>query len=263
MLAVAGRVDPATTWRLIWSDEFNGPANSALDAAKWTFDLGGGGWGNRELEVYTNSPANVFLDGAGHLTIRAIRGDNGEYTSARLKTSGLFEVQYGKIEARIKIPSGQGIWPAFWMLGGDIGRLSWPSCGEVDVLENIGKEPSLVHGTVHGPGYSGGQGITAQTGLPASAPFSDDFHVFGVEWSADTIEFFLDGKSYSKVVPASLPAGAQWVFDHPFFLLLNVAVGGQWPGYPDQTSQFPQSMLVDWVRVWKAVPARRPPGLPR
>ena len=130
------------------------------DPAKWGYDTGGGGWGNHELEDYTRDPTNAFLDGEGHLVIRADRSESGRYTSARLKTLGLFEFQYGRVEARIRIPYGQGIWPAFWMLGKDIGAAGWPKCGEIDVMENIGKEPALVHGTVHGPGYSGGKGIT-------------------------------------------------------------------------------------------------------
>jgi beta-glucanase (GH16 family) len=249
--AIAAPAGPEAAWTVIWSDEFDGPANAPPDPTKWTFDFGGTGWGNHELETYTKNPENVFIDGEGHLVIRAIRKENGKYTSARLKTSGLFEVEYGKIEARIKIPRGRGLWPAFWMLGSNNHQVRWPACGEIDIMENIGKEPSMVHGTVHGPGYSRERGITAHLALPAGARFSDDFHVFAVEWSPDVVEFFVDGTSYSKVTPASLPSGARWVYDHPFFLLLNVAVGGDWPGKPDATSEFPQSMLVDWVRVSK------------
>ncbi len=248
-LATAQVRAPSARRTLVWSDEFDGPAGSKPDPLKWTYDLGAGGWGNRELETYTNGPENVFIDGEGNLAIRAIRDANGNYTSARLKTQGLFEVRNGRIEARIRVPFGQGIWPAFWMLGADIGRVGWPTCGEIDIMENIGKEPSMVHGTVHGPSYSGGQGIGAQFALTGGARFADDFHVFRVDWSAAAIEFFVDGNSYKKVTPASLPNGAAWAFERPFFLLLNVAVGGNWPGYPDATSTFPQTMLVDWVRV--------------
>jgi beta-glucanase (GH16 family) len=192
----------------------------------------------------------VSLDGEGHLVIRAILEPGGRYTSARLKTQGVFQVQYGRIEARMKLPFGQGIWPAFWMLGTDIGTVGWPRCGEIDILENIGKEPSTVHGTVHGPGYSGGNGIGFQTAL-ASGRVADDFHVYGVEWSPEHIEFFFDGKSYGQVAPARLPSGAAWAFDKPFFLLLNLAVGGNWPGNPDTTTAFPQTLTVDWVRVYR------------
>ena len=219
-----------TTWKLLWADEFDGPANSAPDSAKWVYDLGRGqdGWGNAELESYTNSTVNVFLDGNGHLVIRAIADGSGAYTSARLKTVTKFSFTYGKVEARIRIPYGQGIWPAFWMLGSSISSTGWPACGEIDIMENIGKEPSTVHGTVHGPGYSGGRGITGTYALP-SGKFSDDFHVFTAVWSPGRLEFLVDGKSYHTVTPASLPSGAAWVFSKPFFLLLNLAVGGRWP----------------------------------
>jgi beta-glucanase (GH16 family) len=253
-------------WALVWSDEFAGPANSPPDATKWVYDTGATGWGNHELEKYTRDPANVFLDGEGNLVIRALRSDSGEYTSGRLKTLGRFEFQYGRVEARIRIPYGQGIWPALWMLGKDISTVGWPKCGEIDILENIGKEPKLIHATVHGPGYSGGKGITAQTALPGEVRFSDDFHVFRADWSRDGIEFFLDGASYTKVERSVVSPDSAWVFDHPFFILLNVAVGGDWPGEPGPDTVFPQSMLVDWVRVWQVAPDEFPdfpqPGWP-
>ncbi len=239
-----GGSDPK--WTPIWTDDFNGPAGSAPDPSKWIFDQGATGWGNHELEDYTDSRDNVFQDGHGHLVIRAIRPAAGKYTSGRIKTQGRFEVQYGKIEARISLPRGQGVWPAFWMLGKDIPTVGWPRSGEIDIMENIGKEPSIVHGTVHGPGYSGAKGITAAHNLGRGS-----FHIYGVEWSADSIDFQMDGRSYAKVTRASLPSGAVWVFDKPFFLLLNLAIGGDWPGNPDSTTRFPQSMLVDWVKVWK------------
>jgi beta-glucanase (GH16 family) len=239
--------------KLVWSDEFNDHRGAPPDPSKWTFDLGAGGWGNHELEVYTRNPENIFEDGEGHLIIRAIKTGPKNFTSARIKTQGKYALTYGKIEARMKIPFGQGIWPAFWMLGDDIDAVGWPKCGEIDVMENIGKEPSIVHGTVHGPQYFGKDGISSQYSLPAGKPLSDDFHVYAVLWSPDSIKFLLDGAAYATVTPASLPKGAQWVFDHPFFLLLNLAVGGDWPGAPDETSTFPQTMLVDWVRVWQPV----------
>ena len=197
-----------TKWTLVWSDEFKGPAESGPDLSKWTFELGGTGWGNHELEDYTGSRDNVFLDGHGHLVIRAMRSASGKYTSSRIKTEGRFEVQYGKIEARIKIPRGQGLWPAFWMLGKDISApgVGWPRSGEIDVMENIGKEPSIIHGTVHGPDYSGAKGISAARSLHGGEPFADKFHVYGVEWSAGSIDFLVDDKSYARVTRASLPA---------------------------------------------------------
>jgi beta-glucanase (GH16 family) len=239
-----------TKWILAWSDEFNGSPGTRPDPAKWVFDIGATGWGNHELEEYTDKTGNVSLDGHGHLAIRAIRSSGGNITSGRLKTKGHFEVQYGKIEARVRIPEGHGVWPAFWMLGADFPEVGWPQCGEIDVMENIGKEPALVHGTVHGPGYSGDGGISAHVSLKRNARFSRGFHVFGVEWSAGSIGFFLDGVRYAGVAPASLQA-KRWVFDKPFFLLVNLAVGGDWPGNPDSSTRFPKTMLVDWIRVWR------------
>ncbi|MBV9300766.1 MAG: glycoside hydrolase family 16 protein [Acidobacteriaceae bacterium] len=252
LLFIALPVHAQTDWKLVWSDEFDGARNTGPDLSKWTFDLGGGGFGNRELEIYTNKTENIFNDGQGHLVIRAVKERSGSFTSARIKTEGRFTVKYGKIQARIKIPSGQGMWPAFWMLGDDIGKAGWPDCGEIDVMENIGREPSTVHGTVHGPRYSGKDGITSQYSLPDGSALSRDFHIYSAVWSSGSITFLLDGKTYGTVTPGSLPRGAKWVFDHPFFILLNLAVGGTWPGNPDKTSQFPQEMVIDWVRVWQA-----------
>src|SRR5262249_4496462 len=164
-----------------WSDEFDGPANSAPDGAKWTYDLGGGGWGNQELQTYTNLTENVRLDGQGNLVIRALSTSSG-ITSAPLKTQNRLSAQFGRIEARIKLPAGQGLWPAFWMLGADITSVGWPACGEIDNMENVGREPSVNHGTVHGPGYSGGSGISARYVLAAGQAFSQDFHVFAIQW---------------------------------------------------------------------------------
>ncbi|HCC57614.1 MAG TPA: hydrolase [Solibacterales bacterium] len=243
---------PGQGWQLVWSDEFNGPANSLPDTAKWGYDLGGGGFGNAELETYTNSPGNIWMDGNGNLVIHALRPAAGVYTSARIKTQDKFSIAYGKIEARIKIPYGQGIWPAFWMLGAHIKTVGWPACGEIDIMENIGKEPTLIHGTVHGPGYSGGNGIGKAYALPSGQPFANDFHVFTVVWSPNSVEFQVDGNAYFTVTPQSLPSGAKWVYNTPFFLLLNLAVGGAWPGYPDATTTFPQVMTIDYVRVYRS-----------
>jgi beta-glucanase (GH16 family) len=247
--SLAPPVPAQTLWNLVWADEFDGPANSAPDRAKWARDLGHTGWGNRELENYTGSTDNAFLDGAGHLVIQAVRTPEGGYTSARLKTQGLAAFTYGKVEARMQIPYGQGIWPAFWMLGDDIRPKGWPRCGEIDIMENIGKEPAMVHGTLHGPGYSGGKGIGAPYTL-TSGRFADAFHVYTVIWERASIEFLVDGQSYKRITPADLPAGTDWVYDHPFFLLLNLAVGGAWPGNPDATTEFPQRLTVDYVRVY-------------
>ena len=244
-------------WKLVWSDEFNGPNGSSVDPSKWVFDLGGKGWGNQELESYTDRPQNAYLQD-GNLVIQVRQenytgadGVSRNYTSARLKTAGKFSQTYGRFEARIKIPFGQGLWPAFWMLGNDIGKTGWPDSGEIDIMENIGKEPSIVHGTIHGPGYSGADGLEARLTLPAHRRFADDFHVYAVEWEPNTIRFYVDDELYVTRTPSSLPAGRKWVYDHPFFPLLNVAVGGDWPGNPDATTVFPQTMLVDYVRVYR------------
>jgi beta-glucanase (GH16 family) len=249
-------------WKLVWSDEFNGPDGppvdrSKIDRSKWALETGSGVWGNEELEYYTDRPANVFLRN-GNLVIRALKEKfppsdpkASNYTSARLKTLGKFSRAYGRFEARIKLPFGQGMWPAFWMLGDDIDKAGWPACGEIDIMENIGKEPSLIHGSIHGPGYTGNVGIEAPYSLPGGQRFGDDFHVFAVEWSPDSVAFFVDQTMYVKRTRADLRPGWKWVFDKPFFLILNLAVGGDWPGAPDSSTRFPQEMLVDYVRVYE------------
>ncbi len=233
-------------WQLVWHDEF---AGTALDEDSWTFDIGGNGWGNNELQVYTRRTENVRVEN-GQLILEARREDflGREYTSARLKTQGLKAWQYGRVEARIKIPRGQGIWPAFWMLGNDILTHPWPDCGEIDIMENIGKEPAIVHGTVHGPGYSGAQGVGGPYELGGGA-FADDSHVYAIEWDAGQIRWFVDDTAYLTVTPKDVPG--RWVYDHPFFIILNIAVGGNWPGPPDDTTVFPQIMAVDYVRVYQ------------
>ncbi len=244
-------IDPKV-WSLTWSDEFNGPNGSAVDSSKWSFDIGGNGWGNNELEYYTDRLANASLqDGA--LVIKALKETYGgrEYTSARLLTRNKFTQTYGRFEARIKVPYGQGIWPAFWMLGDNLSTVGWPNCGEIDIMEHIGREPSTVYGTLHGPGYSGGNGVSASYSLPPSQKFSDAYHTYAVEWEPNVLRFYVDGLLYKTRTPADLPAGQTWVFNHPFFLIINVAVGGTWPGYPDATTVFPQQMQVDYVRVYQ------------
>jgi beta-glucanase (GH16 family) len=246
----------------VWSDEFDEPDGSVPDPKKWTYDIGGNGWGNHELEYYTNRAANASVHN-GKLVITAIREDftgvdhlPRQYTSARLKTQGIFTQAYGKFEARIQIPRGEGMWPAFWLLGEDIEGHGWPACGEIDVMENIGKEPSTVHGSLHGPGYSGDQGFTSIFHVPGGMKFAADFHVYAAEWEPGTVRFSVDAHQYAEFKPSQLPAGKKWVFDHPFFLLLNLAVGGDWPGPPDANTEFPQSMLVDYVSVYKAAGSR-------
>jgi beta-glucanase (GH16 family) len=238
-------------WTLVWADEFTQADGSSPDPAKWVFDTGATGWGNRELQYYTSRLDNVRVE-KGLLVLEAKRESyqGSEYTSGRLKTLGKASWTYGRVEARIKIPRTQGIWPAFWMLGANIDSARWPTCGEIDIMENIGREPGVVHGTLHGPGYSGGAGIGGPFSLPGGGAFADDFHVYAVEWTPDRIAWFVDDRQYFTVTPPTLPAGAKWVFDRPQFILLNVAVGGNWPGYPDATTVLPQRMLVDYVRVY-------------
>jgi len=238
-------------WTIVWSDEFSGADGSSPDAAKWTCDIGNSGWGNNELENYTSRTVNVQQRG-GNLVITALKENYGgsQYTSARIKTQGLYDHAYGRVEARIKIPYGQGMWPAFWMLGNDIDKVQWPNCGEIDIMENIGKEPAIVHGTIHGPGYSGANGIGSAFTLQ-SGKFSDDFHIYAIEWEPNQIRFYVDDNLYATRTPADLPQATKWVFDHNFFIILNVAVGGNWPGNPDGTTVFPQTMLVDYVRVYE------------
>ncbi len=237
-------------WNLVWSDEFNG---ASIDRTKWNYDTGTGwnGWGNNELQYYTDRPENARIEN-GHLVIEARKEDHGgrQYTSARLLTKGKFAQTYGRFEARIQVPFGQGIWPAFWMLGND-GPQAWPRCGEIDIMEVIGKEPTNVYGTIHGPGYSGSAGLGKKYSLASGAKLHEDFHVYAIEWEPDAIRWYLDDVLYQTRTTADLPAGAKWVFDRPFHLLLNVAVGGNWPGYPDATTTFPQFMLVDYVRVYE------------
>lgn len=244
-------------WKLVWSDEFNGPDGSRPDSGKWNVLNNDSGFGNGELEYYTDRPVNAHLQN-GNLVITAqkevYKGADGavrQFTSGRLESEGHFQLQYGRVEARIKMPKGQGIWPAFWMLGANFKSADWPSCGEIDTMENIGREPSTIHGSLHGPGYSGGNPLTGEFTLPDHQLFSDGFHVFAVEWEADAIRFYVDNKLYETQTAANLPSSKPWAFNHPFFILLNVAVGGYWPGNPDETTAFPTSMLVDYVRVYR------------
>ncbi|MEP7291656.1 MAG: family 16 glycosylhydrolase, partial [Chloroflexota bacterium] len=242
-------------WTLAWSDEFEGAAGTPVNSDNWTAEIGGSGWGNNELEYYTNRVENAALDGQGNLAIVARQESLGnachyglcDYTSARLISSGKVEFTYGRVEARIRVPYGQGLWPAFWLLGSDINQVGWPQSGEIDVMEQLGREPRIVHGTLHGTGYSGAGGITSATEIDSAV--ADDFHVFAIDWDPDAIRWYLDGELYHIVTPNDLN-GNPWLFDHDFFLLLNVAVGGGWPGMPDETTVFPQTMLVDYVRVY-------------
>ncbi|MFG2164420.1 ricin-type beta-trefoil lectin domain protein [Micromonospora chersina] len=257
LTTVTGTPAVAGPGAVTWSDDFTGPAGAAPDGSKWRYDIGGSGWGNNELQYYTNSTRNAALDGSGNLVITARKENPAgypcwygscQYTSARLLTNGTFSQAYGRFEARIKIPRGQGLWPAFWMLGNDIATNPWPNSGEIDIMENVGKQPSTVYGTLHGPGYSGGNGLGGSTSLPNGQALADAFHTYAVDWAPDSITWYLDGVAYSRKTPADAGSN-RWVFDHPFFMIMNVAVGGNWPGSPDGSTTFPQTMTIDYVRV--------------
>lgn len=257
----------AQTWNLIWSDEFNGPSGSFPDTTKWNYDVGNNnGWGNGEAEFYcvagsnaapcSSANPNVFMNGTGSLVIRARKDASGTWTSTRMLTSGKFSVQYGRIEARMRLVAANGLWPAFWMLGTNIGSVGWPSCGEVDIMEwvdNYGA--SQTSSTIHGPGYSGAGGIGVQTGFPNGTRVDDpNYHVFGVIWSPNQIQFYRDSITNitRTITPANIPAGTTWAYNHPFFILLNQAVAGNWFPGPDASTPSVNDVLVDYVRVYQA-----------
>jgi beta-glucanase (GH16 family) len=236
-------------WQLVWSDDFEGTAGQLPDAAKWTYDLGTGdnGWGNLELQNYTNNPANVSMDGNGNLMITALRSGSS-FTSARIKTQGLFAQKYGRFEARLKTPYGPGIWPAFWMIGENITTVGWPQCGEIDIMELRGQEPEKINGTIHGPGYSGGNPVTKSYAL-TNDRFDADYHIYAIEWDENKIDFFVDDYLYQRIRRNDVPG--EWVYDQAFHIILNVAVGGNYVGFPVTETPFPQKMIVDYVKVYQ------------
>ena len=235
-------------WELVWQDEFEG---TELNRENWTFDIGGNGWGNQEWEFYSDRPENVRVE-EDMLVIEARKEEASfsgrPYSSARLKTEGLHTWKYGRIEARLKLPYGQGIWPAFWMLGENLAQKGWPGAGEIDIMEFIGKEPDHIYVTVHSPGYSGGAGVGSSLTVPEPS-LRNDFHVYAIEWEEDEIRWYFDDQEHFKITPEDVPG--EWIFDHPFFIILNLAVGGTWPGYPNTTTEFPQFLYVDYVRVYQ------------
>jgi len=241
-------------WQLTWSDEFNGAAGALPDATKWSFDIGNGteGWGNKELQYYTNNPSNISTDGNGNLVITAKKEtvSGFSYSSARIKTKNLFAQTYGKFEARLKTPYGQGLWPAFWLLGSNVDTVNWPNCGEIDIMELRGQLPSIANCALHGPGYSGTNPITGSYALMNSR-FDFDYHIFAVEWDADKMDFFVDGFLYKRIEKNEVTSKGQWAFDHNFFMILNLAVGGNYLGSPNVTTTFPQKMTIDYVRVYQ------------
>ena len=231
---------------LVWTDEFN---ETSIDLQNWTYDLGASGWGNQELQNYTSNDENSYVSN-GNLFIVA-KEEGIHYTSARMKSIGLQEFQYGRIDVRAILPFGQGIWPAIWMLGANFPNSGWPSCGEIDIMELLGSSPSTVHGTIHfGADWTQHNYVGQGTSLPSGETFADEFHVFSIDWNEDGITWFIDDQPFYSVT-STVTGGQPYPFDNPFFFILNVAVGGQWPGYPDATTTFPQFMAVDYVRVFQ------------
>jgi beta-glucanase (GH16 family) len=246
-------VTPTADWRLVWADEFESPDGSAVDAKKWSFDLGAGGWGNGELQYYTDRVDNAYIQ-HGALVIRAQEEDyrGSRYTSARLVTRGKGDWLYGRVEVRAKIPYGQGIWPAIWMLPTDWEYGVWPRSGEMDIMEMVGHEPATVYGTLH---YGVPHTHTGDSyDLPGEGAFADDYHIFVIEWEPGEIRWYVDGYHYqtqTEWFTSSTKGSPHAPFDEPFHLILNVAVGGAWPGFPDETTVFPQHMIVDYVRIYQ------------
>ncbi|HSN83495.1 MAG TPA: glycoside hydrolase family 16 protein [Polyangiales bacterium] len=240
-------------WVLTMADEFDGDEGTPPDPTLWSYDIGGDGWGNQQLEFNTDRVENVSLDGQGHLRIVAREESfmGNDYTSGRIKTQGLFEQQHGRFEARIKLPEGQGLWPAFWMLGTNIDVAPWPECGEIDIMEYQGQRPARVFGSLHGPGYSGGEAISNDFELSGGATFADDFHVFAIEWDPGRITFSVDDEVYHIVRSADVQSQGAWVFNQPFFVILNLAVGGTLGGPVGPDTVFPAEVLVDYVRIFE------------
>ena len=231
---------------LVWSDEFDG---ESIDLSHWTYDLGASGWGNQELQNYTSDSENSYVND-GNLFI--VARENGiHFTSARMKSIGLQEFQYGRIDVRAILPKGQGIWPAIWMLGANYPTVGWPACGEIDIMELIGSSPNTVHGTIHyGTDWTQHNYTGSGTSIPWTETFSDEFHVFSIDWDENGITWLLDDQPFYTIDNA-VTGSQPYPFDNPFFFIMNIAVGGQWPGYPDATTEFPQFMAVDYVRVFQ------------
>lgn len=261
-LMVAAGITVATTSQappanaaVTWADEFNAPAGSGVDGGKWNMEVGNNNGNNREHQWYQSGTSNAAHDGQGNLVITAKKENPGnyncwygrcQYTSARINTANKFTQTYGRFEARMKMPRGKGIWPAFWMLGADINTGNpWPGSGEIDIMEFLGHQTNTVYGTIHGPGYSGAGGKSHAYNGPN---FSDGFHNFAVDWKPGEITWSVDGNVYARNTPTDVN-GNPWVFNKPFFIIINLAVGGEWPGYPDASTTFPQQLVIDWVRA--------------
>lgn len=241
---------------IVWQDEFD--VDGSIDSDKWIFDIGTGeeifgqpGWGNNELQYYTDEPDNIRVEnGMLHITAKEESYQNSNYTSAKILTRGIFEETYGRFEARIQLPFGQGIWPAFWLLGDDSdGTVIWPQIGEIDIMEYRGQEPTIIHGSVHGPGYSAGNAVTDTYNL-TDGRFDSDFYVFAIEWGPDSIRYYVDDELYNEITPDDV--NGEWVFnDNSFYIIINVAVGGTFVGPVSPQTPFPQTMMVDYVRVYQ------------
>ena len=242
-----------TGWTIVWSDEFSGPAGAPVNADFWTYETGGHGFGNQQLEFNTDRTDNAQLDGMGNLVITAKREQylGREYTSARLNTHRKVSQQYGRIVARAKMPEGTGLWPAIWLLGDDYETNTWPNCGEIDIMEMRGQNPNTVLGSLHGPGYSAGSPKKNEVAVDPS--LSEEFHLFSVIWTPESIEWFVDDIRYHRVQKVDFGETTPWVFDAPFFLILNLAVGGQFVGPVGSRTVFPAEMLVDFVRIYEPV----------
>lgn len=241
-----------TFTNLVFEDNFN--TNGAIDDSKWNYDLGvgndisGPGWGNNELQYYTDRPENIIMeDGSLHIVARKESYMGADYTSGRINTSGKLDQEYGRFEARIQLPWGQGLWPAFWLLGDNINDVGWPDCGEIDIMEYRGQDPTILIGSVHGPGYSGGESEGKEYDL-LDDRFDTGFHIFGIEWGPDYINYYVDDVLYNQITPDDV--NGTWVFDHPFYITMNLAVGGNFVGSPNANTVFPQTMLIDYVRVY-------------
>ena len=242
-----------TLTKLVFVDNFE--VDGELDASKWKMDEGTGidGWGNRDLQYYTNRSENVEVkDGMLHITALKETYLGSNYTSGKILTRGVYETKYGRFEARIKLPWGQGLWPAFWLLGDDSeGTVNWPTIGEIDIMEYVGQKPTITHGSIHGPGYSGGEAVTKSYTLENNR-FDTGFHVFGIEWGPNYINYYVDDVLYNQITPSDLPEGTNWIFnDNQFYIILNMAVGGTFVGAPNAETEFPQTMIVDYVKVYQ------------
>lgn len=246
----SGYTTPTTYpgYTLVWSDEFSG---NVINQSNWNFETGGSGWGNHELENYTGRPQNAFQSN-GNLIIEARKEDLGgnSYTSARMTSYNKKTFTYGRIDIRAKLPVAKGMWPALWMLGSDIATNPWPKCGEIDIMELIGTNPKQVIGSMHWPQADGSNGTINNAYQLATEDFSQQFHVFSIIWVENSIQFFVDDHLFFTGTSASISSGT-YAFNHPYFLIMNVAVGGDWPGPPDATTVFPQRMFVDYIRVFQ------------